>query len=124
VSQLYDEGKYTEALPLAEQYLALARERYGEEHEQFAIAALWLGAVYRAQGRAVDAERFLRLGVRVYEDVLKGADDPRIAKALSNLAGVYGDEGRYTDAEPIYRRYASGEGRLVPVGSIAPSGSD
>lgn len=38
LSQRYGEGKYAEALPIAEQYLALMRQKHGEEHLDFAGA--------------------------------------------------------------------------------------
>ena len=57
VSQLYSEGKYSEAIPLAEEYVAIARQRYGNEHTEFATAISWLASVYYAQAvRCLGAE--------------------------------------------------------------------
>src|SRR5262245_28880072 len=55
VSQLFDQGKYDEAIPTAERYVALARQKHGEESPEFAAATKWLGIVYRAQGRYAEA---------------------------------------------------------------------
>ena len=33
-----------------------------------------------------------------------GPDDPRVATGLNNLAGLYGTQGRYAEAEPLYKR--------------------
>jgi hypothetical protein len=49
VSQLYGEGKYTEAIPLAERYVAIARQRHGSGHPEFETAMGWLASVYYAQ---------------------------------------------------------------------------
>jgi hypothetical protein len=49
VSQLYSEGKYSEAIPVAEEYVAIARQRYGREHPEFATAVAWVASVYYAQ---------------------------------------------------------------------------
>jgi hypothetical protein len=49
VSQLYSEGKYTEAIPLAERYVAIARQRHGSGHPEFETAVAWLASVYYAQ---------------------------------------------------------------------------
>lgn len=49
VSQLYSQGNFTEAIPLAEQYVAIARQRYGKEHTEFATAIAWLASVYYGQ---------------------------------------------------------------------------
>src|SRR5689334_10319932 len=35
VSQLFSEGNYTEAIPVAERYFAIARQRYGQSHPEF-----------------------------------------------------------------------------------------
>lgn len=63
VSQLYREGNYAEAVPLAELYVAIARLRHGTEHAEFAIAIGWLASVYYAQTvRCLGAET--RIGER------------------------------------------------------------
>jgi hypothetical protein len=49
VSQLYNEGNYIEAIPLAERYVAIARQRQGEGHPEFATAISWLASIYYAQ---------------------------------------------------------------------------
>src|SRR5262249_4919388 len=36
VSQLHSQGKYADAIPLAEQYVALARQQHGEGHTEYA----------------------------------------------------------------------------------------
>jgi tetratricopeptide (TPR) repeat protein len=59
VHQLYGEGKYAEAIPLAERYVVLARERNGEERTEFATAIGWLGVAYYSQGRYREAEPLL-----------------------------------------------------------------
>jgi hypothetical protein len=38
VSRLHSQGKYADAIPVAERYVALAREKHGEEHTEFATA--------------------------------------------------------------------------------------
>jgi hypothetical protein len=49
VSQLYSEGNYAEAIPLAERYVAIARHRHGKGHPEFETAITWLVSVYYAQ---------------------------------------------------------------------------
>jgi hypothetical protein len=49
VSQLYEGGNYTRAIPLAELYVAIARVRYGKEHTEFATAIALLASVYYAR---------------------------------------------------------------------------
>jgi hypothetical protein len=38
VSQLHGQGKYTEATPIAERYVALARQKHGQDHMEYAAA--------------------------------------------------------------------------------------
>ena len=33
-----------------------------------------------------------------------GFDHPDVAQSLNNLATLYGDQGKYTEAEPLYKR--------------------
>ena len=57
VSELYSEGKYTEAIPLAERYFALVRHRHGRGHPEFETAIGLLAAVSYAQAvRCLGAE--------------------------------------------------------------------
>ena len=54
VSRLSSQGKYAEAIPLAERYAALARQKHGENDAHYATAISWLAYVYKAQGRYAD----------------------------------------------------------------------
>ena len=103
VQQLYQAGKYAEAVPLAERYVGLARERYGEERTEFATAISWLAALYRAQRRYAEAEPLYQRALAIGEKAL-GPEHPDVGTSLSNLAGLYRDQGRYAVAEPLYKR--------------------
>ena len=56
VSELHNQGKYAEAVPIAERYVAAARRKHGEGHTEFATAIAWLAFVYKEQGRYAEAE--------------------------------------------------------------------
>ena len=56
VSQFYQTGRYGEAIPLAERYVDLAKNSYGEDHPIYETAIGWLATLYHAQGRFADAE--------------------------------------------------------------------
>ncbi len=62
VSRLREQGKYADAIPIAERAVALARQRHGEEHPELALAMNWLASVYHDQGRYREAEPLYRLG--------------------------------------------------------------
>ena len=59
VKQLYEAGKYSEAIPLAEKSLELTRAQEGEGSAQTAVRTSWLATLYQGQGRYADAEPLL-----------------------------------------------------------------
>jgi hypothetical protein len=46
VIRLHEQGKFAEALPIAQRFVELARQRLGEEHPGFAMAVSSLAIVY------------------------------------------------------------------------------
>jgi tetratricopeptide (TPR) repeat protein len=106
VSRLHGQGKYADAIPIAERYVALARQKHGEEHADFALALDWLASVYRAQGRNTEAERLYTRALSIRERVL-GIDHPDVGSSLNNLAELFRALGRYGEAEALYRRSIS-----------------
>jgi CHAT domain-containing protein/tetratricopeptide (TPR) repeat protein len=103
VSQLQRQGKYAEAVPIAERYVAVAREKYGEERIEFATAIAWLAYVYQLQGRYAEAEPLLKRALAIREKA-QGPDHPDVGTRLNNLAVLYRAQGRYAEAEPLYKR--------------------
>jgi CHAT domain-containing protein/Tfp pilus assembly protein PilF len=103
ISQLHQSGKYAEGTALAEQYVALARQRHGEEHLEFATALSWLGRLYGAQGRFGEAEPLLERAQAIREKA-HGSDHPDVADSLNDLAGLYHSQGRDGEAEALLRR--------------------
>jgi CHAT domain-containing protein/tetratricopeptide (TPR) repeat protein len=99
---LNEDGRYAEALPLAERAVALARKR-SPESDSLGWAASVLAETYRAQGRYAEAESLLKRSIAIIEK-LAGRIDVAVAHRLGQLANLYHDQGRYTDAEPLYRQ--------------------
>ncbi len=52
--KLFQQGKYSEAIPLAERALEIRQEILGEEHPDVAISLNNLAGFYESQGRYVD----------------------------------------------------------------------
>src|SRR5262245_31671452 len=75
VSRLSSQGKYAEAIPLAERYAALARQKHGEDHTEYATAISWLASVYKDQGRYAEAEPLHKRALAIREKAL-GPDHP------------------------------------------------
>ena len=103
VSALSQAGKYGEAVPLAEQYVAAAKERYGENAPQFAAALAQLGGLFRDTNRLSDAEPLLRSVLAIDEKSL-GSDHPNVATDLNELALLLQNTNRLSEAESLMRR--------------------
>jgi CHAT domain-containing protein/Tfp pilus assembly protein PilF len=103
VEELYKAGKYADALPLAQQALAVAEEEVGRENWTLARPLNNLAQIYERQGRLADAELMYRRALALYEKAV-GANHPYVATALDNVADVLAAENRAADAEPLYKR--------------------
>lgn len=103
VRELRDQGRYSDAIPIAERYVSLARLKHGERHTAYATALAWLATLYRAQGRLPEAEPLMKRSLSIYEATL-GRDHLDTAASLNNLALLYRNQGRLNEAEPLYRR--------------------
>ncbi|MBC7933194.1 MAG: CHAT domain-containing protein [Rubrivivax sp.] len=103
VMKLYGEGRYAEAIPLAERALALKEKAFGPDHLSVAHALSNLATLYEAQVDYVRAEPLRRRALAVYEKAL-GTWHPDVALSLNNLAALHGAQGDYARAEPLYKR--------------------
>jgi len=103
VRQLYQQGKYAEAVPLAQESLPLAEATFGPEHPNVATSLNNLAVLYKQQDRYADAEPLYKRAVAILQKAL-GPDHPDVATSLNNLAELYDSQGRYADAEPLYNR--------------------
>jgi tetratricopeptide (TPR) repeat protein len=103
VEQLYQQGKYAEAIPLAQESVHVAEATFGPEHPNVATSFNNLAALYLRQGRYAEAEPLFKRALAIREKAL-GPGHPDVATSLNNLAGLYDDQGRYADAEPLFKR--------------------
>ncbi len=103
VEELYQAGRYAEAVPLLQQTLAIYEKALGPDHPDVATAVNYLAALYSNQGRYAEAEPLIKRALAIFEKVL-GPDHPDVAAALNNLAQLYDNQGRYAEAEPLYKR--------------------
>ena len=103
VVRLYQAGKYAEATEIAKRVLAIREKALGPEHPD-------VGTVAQQPGRAVPGPGPLRRGRAALPAQPRhpregaGARAPRRRHRLNNLAGLYQAQGRYAEAEPLYRR--------------------
>jgi tetratricopeptide (TPR) repeat protein/cell fate (sporulation/competence/biofilm development) regulator YlbF (YheA/YmcA/DUF963 family) len=102
-TQLYNQGRYSEAIPLAQRELAIREKTLGPDHPDVAQSLNLLANLYDAQGNYADAEFLYKRSLAIREKSL-GPDHPLVADALNNLANLYTKQGRLADAERLYKR--------------------
>jgi CHAT domain-containing protein/Tfp pilus assembly protein PilF len=104
------QGKYEQAEPL---YLrSLAIDEKAKNYAYVAIDLNNLALLYQTQGKYDQAESLYRRSLAIVEKLLKekgkdGSDFDRdldVAIKLNNLAALYDEQGKYKQAEPLYRR--------------------
>jgi tetratricopeptide (TPR) repeat protein len=103
VSELYQQGKYTEALPLASQSLKVAEATFAPDDIKLVTAIYRLANLYEALGRYAEAEPLWERALRIQEKSL-GPEHHDVGTDLNNLANLYDEEGKYAEAEPLLQR--------------------
>ncbi|MBV6622721.1 MAG: CHAT domain-containing protein [Rivularia sp. (in: Bacteria)] len=100
---LYQQGKYSEAIPLAERALAIIEKVLGKEHLNVANILNNLAQFYQKQRNYTKAEPLYLRALAIREKVL-GKQHPYVATSLNDLAQLYQAQGNYIKAEPLYLR--------------------
>jgi tetratricopeptide (TPR) repeat protein len=103
VLELYGQGRFSQAIPLAERALEIHERELGPQHADTATALNNLAQLYHEAGDYAKAERMYERALAIREQVLEPAD-PNIAVSLSNLASLYQTVGAYAKAEPLFTR--------------------
>ena len=102
ISDLTEQGKYGEAVLVAERRLLFTKQRYGEDHPYVDTALLVLGDLYQHVGRYTDTEPLYQRFLAHEEQKVK---DPNEGFTwLFKLAELYLAERRYAEAEPLFKR--------------------
>src|SRR5690348_14378225 len=87
VVELYSQGKYADAVPLAEEAVRIAEATFGPDTPNMAASVDSLAALYRPLGRYEEAEKLYRRGLAIHEKLL-GAEHPDVATSLITLGAV------------------------------------
>ena len=98
---LYNQGRYKDAVHLAQQIVDFTRTNLGEQDPHFADSLNNLAVFYRTMGDYKSAEPLFKQAVEILR-VSIGEMHPRFADSLTNLAGLYKAMGNYETAEPLY----------------------
>ena len=97
------DGQFADALPRAQESLALREAALGASHPDVAVSLTTLAEVYRSQGRLDDAERLHRRALAIREARF-GRDHPDVAASLNHLAVLYNARATYREAEGLLTR--------------------
>lgn len=103
VVELYQQGKYNEAILLAETVLEIYKKNLGEEHLGTATILNDLGILYQFQGKYSESELSLQQALAIRQKQL-GNNHVDIALSLTIMADLYRLQGRYSEAEPLYQQ--------------------
>jgi tetratricopeptide (TPR) repeat protein len=102
VEELYRQGRYSEATPLAQRVLRIREAALGLNHPDVGTSINNLAILYQSQGLYRDAEPLFERALAISEKAF-GANHPNVATSLNNLAELYQNEGRYADAETLLK---------------------
>jgi CHAT domain-containing protein/Tfp pilus assembly protein PilF len=102
IAKLYNEGKYRDAVPLAERALSIMEKARGPEHPDTAMSLHYLALLYETTGRYAEAEPLYKRSLEIKKKAL-GPEHFSVAVGLNNLALLYETTGRYAEAEPLYK---------------------
>jgi hypothetical protein len=79
VSQLRFQARFADAFPLAERLVTLARQMYGEEHVDYAVAIRQLASLYEETGRYAEAEPLVKGVLAIYGSIPMSPDRVRLS---------------------------------------------
>jgi len=85
IEELYKQGKYREAIPLAKEFLKIAEQTYGPDHPNVAGSLNNLAVLYEKQGRYGQAEPLNKRTLAILEKA-HGPDHPHVETSRNNLA--------------------------------------
>ena len=102
VTQLIEQGKYQEAIPIAERAVELSKRVRGPEEPETVEALNNLGLLFQKIGDYAKAEPLYQEALRIRQKVL-GPEHPDTVTSLDNLADLYRDMDEYAKAEPLYQ---------------------
>jgi CHAT domain-containing protein/Tfp pilus assembly protein PilF len=103
VVKLRGQGKYNEAIPLAQRLMSIVEKSVGSDNTAFAGSLVILAGLYDSQGNYSAAEPLYKRSLSITEKAL-GPNHPDVATSINNLALLYKTQGNYSDAEPLYKR--------------------
>ncbi|MGH9972202.1 MAG: CHAT domain-containing tetratricopeptide repeat protein [Pyrinomonadaceae bacterium] len=115
-AKLYQEGEYEKALNIAKQLHDLARERLGEQHQEFANSLNNLALVYQEIGNFNEAEKLYGQLLEIIR-ANQGEENRYFASILGNFASLYQVTGQLDQAETLLRQALAIKSRTLGEGT-------
>jgi CHAT domain-containing protein len=102
-TQLFDAGKYAEALALQKKVVAATKARFGDQSVEYAYAVNRLGLTLRQSGRFSEAEAAYQSVLSFLEKTLP-PDNDAVLITQQQLGALYNMEGRSSEAAALLER--------------------
>ncbi len=103
IVDLYGAGRYEEAVPLADRYVAAVERSVGADNLSYASAISLLARIYQSQGQFAKAETLVKRALTIHERD-RGPEHTDVAGDLDALAQLYQSQNRLDEAEPLFKR--------------------
>jgi tetratricopeptide (TPR) repeat protein len=103
LTELDKQGRYQEAINLAQQVLTMREKVLGSDHPEVARGLDKLGELYQKIGDYSKAEPLHKRALAISEKAL-GPKHPDVAASLDNLGLLFHYLGDYTRAKPLHNR--------------------
>ncbi len=112
IGGLYRTGAFAEALPLAEEALALRRGAGGPDGPEVGGLLSTISTLLMELGRYEEAAKAGEEALRVFEKAL-GPEDPNVAGCIANLGLILRRQGRFEEARERYDRALALEEKVL-----------
>jgi tetratricopeptide (TPR) repeat protein len=99
-SKLFQQGKYQQAIPVAEKLLSMARRELGPEDPDTVMILYNLAVLYDEMGDYAKAEPLYQQALQIRKKT-RGPAHPDTADSLEGLGVLYVTMGDYARAEPL-----------------------
>ncbi len=103
VLQLRQQGKYAEAIPIAQETVRVAQATYGPENPHVGLSLNELGLLLTHTEKFADAETAYRSALTINQKAY-GGTGTQVAAVINNIANLFLTEGRYPDAEKLFQQ--------------------
>lgn len=97
----YDQGRYKPSEQLSQRALAIQEKLLGKNHQALSSTLFHLANLYATQRRNRESEALYKRSLSILEQT--HGEELDVARTKGALGALYGDQGRYDEAEPMLR---------------------